>query len=109
MQNEAAMKFYRWSEIPEERVDPLASRQMIHSETMSVIRRQLSKGTAIRLHQHPDEQISIVERGELRFVVSGEECIVTSGEALAIPPNAPHLVEALQDSVVIDLFATPHS
>jgi quercetin dioxygenase-like cupin family protein len=82
---------------------------MIHSETMSVIRRRLSKGATTRLHQHPDEQISMIERGKLRFVVSGEECIVTSGGALAIPPNAPHSVEALEDSAVVDLFATPHS
>jgi quercetin dioxygenase-like cupin family protein len=103
------MKVYNWSQVPEEQVDSLASRQMIHGETMSVIRRRLLKGAVTRLHQHADEQISMVEHGKLRFSVAGKECVVTSGDMLKIPPNVPHSVEALEDSVVMDLFATPQS
>jgi len=102
-----AMKVYSWSQIPEEQVDPLASRQMIHTETMSVVRRRLLKGAVLRLHRHADEQISMIERGKVRFVVAGEEEIVSGGESYVIPPNAPHSVEALEDSVVMDLFSTP--
>jgi quercetin dioxygenase-like cupin family protein len=103
------MKVYNWSQVPEERVNPLATRQMIHGETMSVIRRRLLKGAVTQLHQHADEQISLVEQGKLRFLVAGKECIVTTGDMLEIPPNAPHSVEALEDSVMMDLFATPQS
>jgi quercetin dioxygenase-like cupin family protein len=103
------MNVYNWSQVPEEQVDALASRQMIHGETMSVIRRRLLKGAVTRLHQHADEQISMVEAGKLRFSVAGKECIVTTGDMLKIPPNAPHSVEALEDSVMMDLFATPQS
>ena len=102
-----AMEVYNWSEIVAEQVNPLASRQMIHTETMSVVRRRLSKGAALRLHQHADEQISMVEYGKLRFVVAGHEQIVSGGETYVIPPNAPHSVEALEDSVVTDLFSAP--
>jgi hypothetical protein len=44
-----AMKLYKWSEIPEEQINPLASRQMIHTQTMSVVRRVFSKGAMTRL------------------------------------------------------------
>ncbi len=101
------MNVYNWSQVPEEQVNSLASRQLIFSETMTVIRRRLSKGAVTQLHQHPDDQICMIERGKLRFVVSGEERILKSGEVVAIQPNAPHSVEALEDSVVTDLFATP--
>lgn len=101
------MKLYTWSQIPEEQVNPLASRQMIHTQTMSIVRRQLSKGAVTRLHQHADEQISMVERGKLRFVVDGEQEIVVSGEAFVISSNVPHSVEALEDTVVMDLFSAP--
>jgi len=101
------MKVHNWSQISEEQVNPLASRQMIHTETMTVVRRRLSKGAMLRLHRHPDEQISMLERGKLRFVVAGEEEIVSGGQTYVIPPNAPHSVEALEDSVVMDLFSTP--
>lgn len=79
---------------------------MIHTETMSVVRRRLSKGAVVRLHRHADEQISMVECGKLRFAVDGEEQIVMGGETYVIPPSAPHSVEALEDSVVMDLFST---
>jgi quercetin dioxygenase-like cupin family protein len=101
------MTVYNWSQIPEEQVNPLASRQMIHTETMSVVRRRMSKGAVLCLHRHADEQISMIERGRLRFVVAGEEEIVRGGETYVIPANAPHSVEALEDSVVMDLFSTP--
>jgi quercetin dioxygenase-like cupin family protein len=103
------MKIYKWQDVPEERLNSLASRQMIHSATMSVIRRRLSKGAVTQPHQHADDQISMIECGKVRFVVAGEECILTGGGALEIAPNAPHSVEALEDSVVIDVFSTPHS
>jgi quercetin dioxygenase-like cupin family protein len=101
------MKLYNWSQIPAEQVNPLASRQMIHTQTMSMVRRRLSKGAVTRLHQHVDEQISMVERGKLRFVVDYEEQIVASGETLVISSNVPHSVEALEDSVVLDVFSAP--
>jgi quercetin dioxygenase-like cupin family protein len=101
------MKVYTWGQISEEQVNPLASRQIIHSETMTVVRRRLSKGAMLRLHRHPDEQLSMVEHGKLKLVVNDEERIVGSGETCVIPPNAPHSVEALEDAVVMDLFSTP--
>ena len=99
------MKHYSWTEVPEERMNALISRQVIHSETMTVARIRLRKGAVVPLHQHVNEQISTVENGVMRFVVSGEERIVRNGETLTIPPNAPHLVEALEDSQALDVFS----
>jgi quercetin dioxygenase-like cupin family protein len=98
------VKHYNWTEIPEERLNQSLSRQMIHGETMTVARLRLRKGAVVPLHQHVNEQITLLEQGKLRFVISDEERIVSAGEALTIPPNAPHLVEALEDSVATDLF-----
>jgi quercetin dioxygenase-like cupin family protein len=30
---------------------------------------------------------------------------VRAGESIAIPPNVPHSVEAMEDSVVVDIFS----
>lgn len=100
-----AVKHYNWSEVPLEQMNASIGRQVIHGETMTVARIHLRKGAVVPLHQHTNEQISMLERGRLRFVISGEERIVQSGEMLAIPPNAPHLVEALEDSLAVDLFS----
>ena len=100
-----AVKLDNWSQIPEEQLNAVISRQMIHGETMTVARLHLRKGALVPLHQHPNEQISMVERGRLRFVIAGEERIVQGGDMVTIPPNAPHLVEALEDSLATDLFS----
>jgi quercetin dioxygenase-like cupin family protein len=49
----------------------------------------------------------MVESGALRFVVSGQEIIVHAGDMLVIPPDAPHMVEALDESLAVDLFSPP--
>jgi len=43
--------------------------------------------------------------GRLRFDLNGEEIVLEAGEVLRIPPNAPHLAEALEDSLCIDVFS----
>jgi quercetin dioxygenase-like cupin family protein len=101
------VRVYKWSQIPEEQVNPLASRQIIKTENMTVVRRRLLKGAMLQLHRHEDEQISMIEGGKLRFVVDGQEEIVSGGEAYVIASNAPHSIEALEDSVVLDLFSIP--
>jgi len=86
-------------------MNPLLSRQAIHGQNITIARIKLSKSALVPLHSHPNEQITMLERGALRFVVSGLETILRAGEVLAIPPHAPHMVEALEDSLAVDLFA----
>src|SRR6266536_2572090 len=99
------VKVYNWAQVDEEQMNPLVSRQVIHADNMTVARIRLRKGAVVPLHSHVNEQISVIEEGRLRFVIAGEERIVTSGETVAIPPHAPHTVEALEDSVAMDLFS----
>jgi quercetin dioxygenase-like cupin family protein len=95
----------RWHEEPVDQLQPLIGRQMIHTETMTLARIILGKGAVVPSHQHPNEQIASVLEGRLRFVVGGEEREVGPGESVAVPANVPHEVEALEDSVVLDVFS----
>lgn len=98
------MDHYNWASIPEEQMNPLMSRQVIHTPQMTIAKLRLKKGALVPLHSHVNEQVTMLESGSLRFVISGEAVIVNGGEALRIPPHAPHLVETLEDSVATDLF-----
>ena len=102
-----AMQHYNWDTVDEEPLNPLVGRKMIHGQTMTVARIRLRKGAVVPMHSHPIEQISMLESGTLRFVISGEERVLNAGDALVIPPGAPHLVEALEDSLAVDLFSPP--
>jgi quercetin dioxygenase-like cupin family protein len=99
------MQHYQWSGIPVDNMNDLVTRQVIHGETMTIARLLLRKGAFVGLHSHPNEQISTIESGSLRFEVGGKEITVKAGETLVIPPNVPHLAEAHEDCVATDVFS----
>ncbi len=99
------MTLYHWNEINKERLNPRLERQVIHGERMTVARIFLEKGVLVPSHEHENEQISMVAQGKLRFHIDGEEEVVEAGSVVVIPPGAPHFVQALEDSVAIDLFS----
>jgi quercetin dioxygenase-like cupin family protein len=103
----ALMALHSWDKIPKEQMNPLLARQAIHGQTMTVARIELNKGCFVPEHSHANEQISMIEKGRLKFVLAGKEIVVAEGEALQIPPHVPHSAEALEDSVAVDLFSPP--
>lgn len=99
------MKLHRWTEIPVENLNPLIDRQALHTDQMTICRLTLKKGALVPRHNHVNEQITTMEKGRLRFVFDDGELVVEAGDSLQIPSNAFHSVEALEDSVALDLFA----
>ena len=94
-----------WNTIPLEIMNPLVSRKAVHTERMTIAKIILKKGAIVPMHHHENEQITMMESGALRFEISGKEIVVRAGDVLPIPPDAPHMVEALEDSVATDLFS----
>ncbi len=98
------MQRYNWTAIPEEKMNPLLSRQVIHTEQMTIARLWLGKGAVVPLHSHVNQQVTMLQSGALQFEMGGERFVLQAGEALVIPPDLPHRVEALEDSTATDLF-----
>jgi quercetin dioxygenase-like cupin family protein len=98
------MPHYDWNEIPAEQLNPLMTRKVIHAAAMTVARLTIAKGAVVPAHHHVNEQVAMVEKGALKFNLDGLEILVSAGQALAIPSEVPHGVEAMEDTVVIDLF-----
>ena len=99
------MDVQRWEEWPVEQLNPTIGRQMVHTPAMTLARILLAKGALVPRHEHPNEQITNVLEGRLRFVVGDEERIVAAGSTVLIPAGMPHEVEALEDSVALDVFS----
>jgi quercetin dioxygenase-like cupin family protein len=95
----------RWDAEPVEQLSSTIGRQVVHTERMTVARVLLAEGARVPEHRHEHEQVATLLEGRLRFVVDGEEREIGPGESVVLPANVPHLVEALEDSVVLDLFA----
>jgi len=101
------MPIHRWSDVPREQLTPLFSRQMIHTETMTIARMELRQGASVPEHSHHNEQVTTVERGRMRFLMDGKEIFLNPGESLHIPANVPHSAEVLEDVVAVDVFSPP--
>ena len=101
------MDIYAWDRVEREQLNPLLSRQVIHGETMTVARIFVKKGGVVPEHSHHNEQISMLQQGSMKFVLAGEAQVLKPGDMLRIPPHVPHSVEALEDTIVVDLFSPP--
>lgn len=99
------MKLYDWKSVPEERLNASVTRKAVHMEKMTIARIDLRKGAVVPEHSHAHEQTSMVESGAMKFLVGGAAQVVRAGEFLVIPPHAPHSVEAMEDSTVMDVFS----
>ncbi len=97
----------RWEEIEVEQLNPLIGRQFVVGADTMLARVLLKKGAVVPLHQHPNEQISYILEGALKFFIDGKEIVVGAGEVLCIPPNMPHEAHALEDTVDLDIFNPP--
>lgn len=98
------MPLYDWNTIDREQMNPTVARQVLHTERMTVALIHLAQGATVPEHAHDNEQVSLVQKGRLRFTIAGEEQIAVPGQAVHLPPNVPHKVEALEDSLAVDIF-----
>ena len=99
------MPVHRWRDQPVEQLTPTLGRQLVNARKMTIARIILSAGAVVPSHEHPHEQIATVLEGRLRFVVGTEEHVVEAGETVIVPGGVSHRVEALTDSLVLDVFA----
>ncbi len=99
------MDVHRWQQIEKEQLNALYERQVIHGDTMTVVRAYLKKGCVVPEHSHPNEQVSMIERGALMFTMDGKEHVVKTGEVMHIAPNLVHSAQAVEDCVMVEIFS----
>jgi quercetin dioxygenase-like cupin family protein len=99
------MKVHDWSKIEKESLNPSLARQVVHTSQLTIARIHLSRGAVVPEHSHANEQVTTLLEGSIKFVYPGGEIALRPGETLEIPSNLPHRVEALEDSVALDVFA----
>ena len=101
---------YRWDDMPKEQVSPTLARRLITGDRMMLAHVYLAKGAVVPKHHHDNEQLTYILEGSLRFTVgeAQDEVIdVKAGEVLVIPSNVPHMAEALEDTLDVDIFCPP--
>lgn len=102
--------WYRWDDIPREELHEKLSRRLITGDQLMLAHVYLKKGCVVQKHSHPNEQITYILEGALRFLVGedgAEEIVVRAGEVLHLPGNVPHAALALEDTLDVDVFYPP--
>lgn len=93
-----------WNSIPVEQLNPLMTRQVVHTERLTIAMLSIAKGAVVPRHSHENEQVTQVVSGELLFNLPAGDVTVGAGGVLVLPSNQPHEVHALSDTVALDVF-----
>ena len=95
-----------WSRIPVEQTAPGIERQMVVGQNVMMCRFRFAPFVVTPEHSHPHEQMTLVVQGRVKFIISGQERIVSPGDVLHFPPNNRHGATMLDEEVVlIDIFS----
>lgn len=80
-------------------------KSLVHGEKTHLTEVRFVKGAVVPEHRHPHEQTGYLISGSLRFFGKGEDTVVGPGDCWNFASDTPHGAEALEDSVVIEVFS----
>lgn len=76
-----------------------------YSENLMTVELHFKKGGIGAKHSHPHEQIGYIVSGKLCYQEEGcEDKVLQTGDTYYVKPNAVHGIEALEDTVLLDIF-----
>src|SRR5438552_14309503 len=81
------VKLYKLQEIPEEQVTERFARRFFTGKNITLAFLSFKPDFLVPEHHHESEQFSYIITGSMRFVIGGEEVIVSAGEVVYIPSN----------------------
>lgn len=103
---QTAFQHEGWDSIPVEQIAEGIERQMLWGAHTMVCRLRIAPRTVTAVHSHPHEQITLVERGRVLFIVDGQPRETAAGDVLLFPPHCEHGATMLGEEVVlIDIFS----
>ena len=95
-----------WASIPAVRIAEGIERQLFWGDRVMVCRLRIAPHTVTPVHSHPHEQITMVERGRVRYIIEGQERVLEQGEMLHLPSGISHGATMLDEEVVlVDIFS----
>lgn len=90
-----------WDEIESVEVYPGIFRQSLSTPESTIARYTYHPGCVFPLHRHAEEQVTIVQTGEIEFDVVGEKIVLRAGQIAVIPGDTPHGARVVRDEIVI--------
>jgi quercetin dioxygenase-like cupin family protein len=103
-----AFGHWNWTACPVEQIADGITRQLIPGARLMICRLSLAPGVVTAVHSHPHEQMTLVERGRVRFHVAGADRFAVAGDVLLFPSGIEHGATILDEpAVLVDIFSPP--
>lgn len=95
-----------WATVPVEQVEEGIQRQMVIGEKIMMCRLRIAPHIVTPAHEHPHEQMTLVERGPVLFTIGKEERVANTGDVLHFPSGTWHGATMLDEEVIlVDIFS----
>jgi len=95
-----------WSSIPVAQLEPGVERQMIVGQNLMICRLRFGPNVVTPAHDHPHEQMTIIERGSVLFTIGDQQRVARAGDVLHFPPGTWHGATMLDEEVIlVDIFS----
>src|SRR6476619_1632084 len=95
-----------WTRIPVENIAEGIERQMLVGEKVMICRFRFDPHVVTPAHDHPHEQITLVEQGKVLFTVGDKQQTARPGDVLHFPSGTWHGATMLDEEVIlIDIFS----
>ena len=95
-----------WTSVPVEQLEEGIHRQMIVGEKVMICRLRLAPHVVTPAHDHPHEQMTLVERGRVLFMIGDKQRIAEAGDVLHFPSGTWHGATMLDEEVIlVDIFS----
>ncbi len=103
------MPFFQLHDIHEVELFNGIKIRAVYGERLSVSVLEFPPFAQIPPHRHPNEQIGIVEEGELEYTIGAHTMLCRKGTAFVIPPNTTHSARVVSDTAarIVDVFTPP--
>lgn len=76
-----------------------------YDENLMIAVSEFKKEAVGYIHNHPHRQITYITHGKFEVQIENEKKILKEGDSFLIDPSLSHGVIALEDSVLVDVFA----
>ena len=90
-----------WDEVEAVEVYPGIVRRTLTTASSTVVRYTYQPSCVFPVHQHPEEQVTIVHSGEIEFTVAGQPRLLRAGDVAIIPGDTPHGARVVGDEPVV--------
>lgn len=102
---------HSWDELPVDHPMGLIDRRRVMGVHAMISHVTLHPGFKVEPHRHENEQFAVVLSGRIRFTLGDpaaeHDVELTGGRVIHFPPGVPHGAEAIEETVILDIFSPP--